>query len=33
MPHVIGLHFVCREDRNVVDRGNGTFDTGFWYAG
>ncbi len=24
------MHFVCRDDTNVVDHGNGTFDTGFW---
>ncbi len=32
MAHVIGLHFVCRDDRNVIDHGDGTFDTGFWYV-
>ena len=24
------MHFVCRDDRNVTDHGDGTFDTGFW---
>ncbi len=24
------MHFVCRDDLNVVDHGDGTFDTGFW---
>ena len=32
MPRVLGLHFVCHDDRNVVDHGDGTFDTGFWYV-
>lgn len=27
---VMGMHFVCHEDANVVDHGDGTFDTGFW---
>lgn len=27
---VIGMHFVCRGDMNVVDHGDGTFDTGVW---
>jgi hypothetical protein len=27
---VIGMHFVRRGDENVVDHGDGTFDTGFW---
>lgn len=30
MSPVIGMHFVCKGDRNVVDHGDGTFDTGFW---
>lgn len=30
MPQVIGMHFVCKDDRNVTDHGDGTFDTGFW---
>lgn len=24
------MHFVCRGDLNVVDHGDGTFDTGVW---
>lgn len=24
------MHFVCRDDMNVVDHGDGTFDTGSW---
>jgi hypothetical protein len=27
---VVGMHFVCRNDLNVTDYGDGTFDTGFW---
>lgn len=27
---VLGMHFVCRGDLNVVDHGDGTFDTGVW---
>ena len=27
---VIAMHFVCRDDLNVVDHGNGTFTTGVW---
>ena len=30
MRKVVGMHFVCRDDLNVTDHGNGTFDTGFW---
>jgi len=30
MSFVIGMHFVCRDDLNVVDRGDGTFETGYW---
>ncbi len=30
MGEVYGMHFVCRGDRNVVDHGDGTFDTGVW---
>ena len=30
MWRVIGMHFVCRDDLNVVDREDGTFETGFW---
>jgi hypothetical protein len=30
MPNVVGVHFVCDNDRNVTDHGNGTFDSGFW---
>ena len=29
MPKVIGIHFVCRDDANVVDHGDGTFDTAY----
>lgn len=32
MSAVIGMHFVCKSDRNVTDHGDGTFDTGFWYV-
>lgn len=32
MAAVRGLHFVCRDDLNVTDHGDGTFDTGFWYV-
>lgn len=32
MKRVIGMHFVCKDDLNVVENGNGTFDTGFWYV-
>ena len=28
MPKVIAMHFVCRDDLNVADFGNGTFETG-----
>ena len=28
MSAAIGMHFVCKDDLNVVDHGNGTFDTG-----
>ena len=27
---VIAMHFVCRDDLNVTDHGNGTFTTGVW---
>jgi hypothetical protein len=27
---VVGMHFVCRDDRNVMDDGNGVFVTGSW---
>lgn len=30
MPKVISMHFVCRDDLNVTDFGNGTFETGVW---
>jgi len=30
MSKVIGMHFVCRDDLNVTDRGDGTFETGYW---
>lgn len=30
MKRVVGMHFVCRNDLNVTDYGDGTFDTGFW---
>lgn len=30
MSDVIGMHFVCRDNANVTDWGDGTFDTGFW---
>lgn len=30
MKKVVGMHFVCRNDLNVTDHGDGTFDTGFW---
>jgi hypothetical protein len=30
MSRVIGMHFVCRDDLNVDDHGDGTFETGFW---
>lgn len=29
---VIGVHFVCDNDRNVTDHGDGTFDSGFWWV-
>ena len=29
---VVGMHFVCRGNKNVTDNGNGTFDTGFWFV-
>lgn len=29
MSNVIGMHFVCKDDLNIVDHGDGTFDTGF----
>ena len=32
MPSVIGVHFVCKSDRNVTDHGDGTFDSGFWWV-
>jgi hypothetical protein len=32
MPTVRGLHFVCRNDLNVTDHGDGTFETGSWYV-
>ena len=30
MSSVIGMHFVCKDELNVLDHGDGTFDTGFW---
>ncbi len=30
MSRVIGMHFVCRDDLNVTDHGDGTFETGVW---
>ena len=30
MPTVTGMHFVCRDDANVTEHGDGTFDSGFW---
>jgi len=30
MARVIGMHFVCRDDLNVTDFGDGTFETGVW---
>jgi hypothetical protein len=27
---VVGMHFVCRDNMNVVDHGDGTFDNGVW---
>ena len=30
MWRVIGMHFVCRDDLNITDHGDGTFETGFW---
>ena len=30
---VVEMHFVCRDDRDVVDFGDGTFETGVWYVG
>ncbi len=30
MASVKGIHFVCRDDLNVTDHGDGTFETGFW---
>ena len=32
MPNVVGVHFVCDNDRNVTDHGDGTFDSGFWWV-
>jgi hypothetical protein len=29
---VVEMHFVCRNDLNVVDFGDGTFETGVWYV-
>ncbi|MCK6524255.1 hypothetical protein L6R49_22850 [Myxococcota bacterium] len=29
---VIEMHFVCRDDLNVTDLGDGTFETGVWYV-
>lgn len=29
---IVGAHFVCRNDRNVTDHGDGTFDSGFGLA-
>lgn len=29
---VVEMHFVCRDDLNVTDFGNGTFETGFWFV-
>ncbi len=28
--YVVEMHFVCRRDLNVVDHGNGEFDSGYW---
>jgi len=28
---VVEMHFVCRDDLNVTDFGDGTFETGVWY--
>ena len=28
--HVVEMHFVCRDDLNVTDLGDGTFETGVW---
>ena len=33
MSRVTGIHFVCRDDANVVAHGDGTFDSGFWVVG
>jgi len=33
MRRVLGIHFVCRGDANVVDYGDGTFDSGIWVVG
>jgi hypothetical protein len=30
MATVKGIHFVCRDDLNVTDSGDGTFETGVW---
>ena len=30
MATVKGIHFVCRDDLNITDHGDGTFETGFW---
>ena len=30
MSRVIGMHFVCRDDLKVIDRGDDFFETGFW---
>lgn len=27
---VVEMHFVCRDDLNVTDFGDGSFETGFW---
>ena len=29
---VVEMHFVCRDDLNVTDFGDGTFETGVWYV-
>lgn len=30
MPRVLSMHFICREDLNVVVFDDHTFETGFW---
>lgn len=29
---VVEMHFVCRDNLNVTDFGDGTFETGVWYV-